>query len=467
MTVVPIVTTLRGDPRVEAGLKTPPHSDEAEQGVLGALLLDNAAFDSVGDVLKPADFYHPDHAAMYATIATLLKAGRVADVLTVFEAGGHGTPYLNELTCTVASARNARAYALIVRERALRRELMRLGSTLADDAFTQSAEQAPVEKLADRALQALMGLAQQHGQQGPQALEQIVPGFIDHINDLYEGRNDAIATGLADLDRLTGGGVRPGELIVLGARPSMGKTAFVLTLCRNVGAQHPVLMMTMEDSLRALTARLVAAAGRVNLADLRNPKRAPESMWQGLSEGVGELAKLAIDLDDQAGLTLMDVRRKIQQSQRRRAEPLGLVVVDYLQLMDGEGDNRNQLLGAVANGLKRTAKELKVPIVLLSQLNREADKRLGPPQMADLRDSGDIEGAADIIGLLYREFQRKPSDENKYHAEMHVVKHKNGQTATLSFHFDGAVQRFGNWDGPAPRRALTSRGGGYSQVGSE
>jgi replicative DNA helicase len=425
-------------------LRVPPHSAEAEQAVLGGLLLDNRAWDRVGDVLEPRDFYAADHAAIYSTIGALVNASKPADVITVFERGGHDMAYLNQLASSVISASGARAYAEIVRERAQRRRLITIADNLASAAF-KSAEQAPVPALVDGAVMALMDLAQAGVEGEPQPIDTLLPRFIDHINDLYEGRSNTVPTGLVDLDTVLGGGFRPGELVVIGARPSMGKTAFTLALCRSIGAQHPVLAMTMEDSLMSQVSRLVAAAGRVNLADLRNPRRAPESMWTGLTEGVDALAKTRIDLDETACMTLADVRRKIQQSRRRHGAPHGLVVVDYLQLMDGEGDNPNQVLGAVAKGLKRAAKELQVPIVLLSQLNREADKRSGPPQMSDLRDSGDIEGAADIIGLLYREFQRKPKPENKYHAELHLVKNKNGETRTLEFSFDGAYQRFGNW----------------------
>lgn len=440
---------MRGNGENEAtehGLRVPPHSTEAEQAVIGALLLDNTAFDRVGDVLRAADFYAADHRAIYTTVSTLLTAGKVADVITVFEAGGHEMAYLNRMCESTPSAAGVRTYAGIVRERSLRRQVAGIADVLASRAMSQSAEQYPVPALVDEAVLRLLDLIQAtQAAEEPQPIDALLPAWLDRLNDIYEGRSDAIATGLLDFDDLLGGGFRPGELIVIGARPSMGKTAFTLALCRHIGTQHPVLAMTMEDSLNSQVSRLVAAAGKVNLADLRNPKRAPESMWSGVSAGATELAQTLIDLDETACLTLMDVRRKIQQTRRRRGQPLGMVVIDYLQLMDGTGDNPNQVLGAVAKGLKRAAKELYVPIVLLSQLNREADKRTGPPQMADLRDSGDIEGAADVIGLLYREFQRKPTAENKYHAQLHVVKNKNGETKTLEFHFDGAFQRFGNW----------------------
>jgi replicative DNA helicase len=187
----------------------------------------------------------------------------------------------------------------------------------------------------------------------------------------------------------------------------------------------------------------------VNLADLRNPQGAPESMWHGVAKAVDELRPLRVMMDDQAALNIADVRRKVQQVTRRHG-PLKLLIVDYLQMMDGEGENRNRELGAIAYGLQALAKQMGCWVVLLSQLSREADKRSGPPQMSDLRDSGDIEAAARFIGMLHREYMRKPSDENKHWAQLHVCKQSSGPTDTLNLYFDGAMQRFHNWAGPVP-----------------
>ena len=446
------------------GLRVPPHSNEAEQSLLGGLMLDNSAWNRVADLISAEDFYVHEHRGIFSTVAKLISAHKVADMITVYEAGAHEMAYLNSLCSSVISSSGARAYAEIVRERAVRRRLVKLADGLAADAFRIKDEGRDpvmaVPALIDKTVSALLATLNASTRSEPRELSELLRPYADHISAKYEGENDAIETGLIDLDRLFDGGLRRGELVVLGARPSMGKSAFVLALCRYVGAHHPVLMMTLEDSLRTLVSRMVAAAGGVNLADLRNPKRAPDSMWSGLKDGLDRLKGLKIDIDDQGGLTLMDMRRKIQQSKQRHGK-LGMVVVDYLQLAQGDGDNRNQALGSVANGLKAAAKEFDVPVILLSQLNREADKRPGPPQMSDLRDSGDIEGAADIIGLLYREFMRKPTADNKHHAELHVVKNKNGATGLLNFYFDGALQRFGNWEGGRPRPSWKSPGGAH------
>ena len=434
-----------------AEAKAPPHSDAAEQGVLSALLQDNAILADLG-ALRPEHFYHPDHGAIYRGILALAAEQQPADVITVFERTQHDLVYLSKLAAGLGSARSARAYGAIVVEAAQRRELMRIGKRLADEAFSLTAEAAPVPALVDAVVTALLGLVQAGGSTEPVDLPDMLGTFLDDLQARADGQQRTFTTGLADLDRLTAGGARRGELWVIGARPSMGKTAFVLQLCRHVGVEHRVLMLTQEDSLLSSTARFVAAAGSVNLADLRNPMSAPATMWHGVTDGVQELQPLLVTMDDQTGLSLADVRRKAQQVKRRHGR-LDLVVVDYLQLMDeGGGENRSIALGHIANGLKRFAKEYQCWVVLLSQLNREADKRTGPPQMSDLRDSGDIEGAADLIGMLHREYLRKPSHENKHHAALHVCKQKNGPTDTVDLFFDGAFQRFGNWSGPAPQR---------------
>lgn len=442
---------------------TPPHSLVDEQSVLGALLMDNAAFDQVGGVLRAQDFYAADHARIFGAIQALITAGKPADVVTVL---GQLQPadvaadlaYLNELAQGVASARNAKAYAEAVRERSLRRQVMQLGRQLADDAMRGGGVDRPVLGLIDQAVTHLLALQQAGASTEPRDMAANLAAFIDDLNERADGEVRTLRTGLSDLDKLTADGGRRGELWVLGARPSMGKSAFVLQLCRYVGQAHQVLLLTQEDSNNTATARFVAAAGRVNLADLRNPRAGPDTMWHGVSEGLDELRPLLISMDDQTGLTLADVRRKCQQV-RRRCGRLDLVVIDYLQLMDDGGDNRNQALGLIANSLKRLAKEMNVWVVLLSQLNRKADDRTGPPQMGDLRDSGDIEGAADFIGLLYREHMRKPTPENKHWAQLHVAKQKNGPTDTINLYFDGALQRFSDWDGPIPFRSSKARGG--------
>lgn len=444
--------------------RVPPHSDEAEQGVLGALLMDNRAWEQVATVLAAERFYRPDHRAIYSTIGKLIAASKPADVITVFEAGGHDLAYLNELASSVPSVSRAGGYAQIVVERWREREAAAIGSRLTDAMLGGLPVGATVGEAIDGIITKLMALSTDLADHEPVHVSELALRFVDHVSALQDGSDDAVRTGLRDLDKLTAGGPRPGELWVIGARPSMGKTALTGTFARNMARAIGALFLSQEDGFNALIARHVAALGRVNLADLRNPREAPDAMWTGLSDGVHELGGLNLFLDDQAGLTMADVRRKIQQVARKTK--LGVVVIDYLQLMEGDGDNRNIQLGKISNGLKKAAKDFQVPVILLSQLNREADKRPGPPQMSDLRDSGDIEGAADLIGLLHREYRRNPSSANKHHAELHVVKHKNGATDTVNLWFDGAFQRFSDWDGPPPER-MRGRASSASHGGLE
>lgn len=434
----------------------PPHSDEAEQALLGALLMDNAAWDHVADLVAVEHFYHPDHRAIFTTIGQLITANKPADVVTVFERGGHDIGYLNDLCTGTPSATRIRGYGELVQLRWREREAMRIAASLADDARRTFVDHEALAARLDQAITALMQLTHGGEQREPKPVAELALQFVDHVVAVSEGKEDTIPTGFTDIDRLTANGIRGGELWVLGARPSMGKTALTNAIARNTAKVRGSLFCSQEDSFTALISRNVAALGRVNLADLRNPARAPESMWSGLTDGVGALCELNLWMDDQPALTLADVRRKAQQVMRKTA--LGVVMVDYLQLMTGPGDNRNLELGRIANGLKAMAKELGVGVILLSQLNRDVDKRLGPPQMSDLRDSGDIEGAADLIGLLHREYKRNPTEANKHHAELHVVKHKNGATGVVDLFFDGAFQRFADWDGPPPQRGSSKTG---------
>lgn len=440
----------------EALPREAPHSTEAEQSVIGALLLDNAALERIGDLLRPEDFYHADYGAMYATLQGLILAGKPADAITAHEAGGHAVADLHELAMSVPSSANAQRYAQIVHERALERRLFSLHEGAAQAVLDGRGD---VASQVDKAVTDLLQLLQVHQATEPHDVAGLLGRWLDELQEMANGQSAAMATGLADLDRITSGGIWPGELWVIGARPSMGKSAMSLTLARNMACDYSALFLSQEDSLRMLLARMVAAAGRVNLADLRNPQRAAGDIWSGVTDGVERLRTLNLRIDDQAALTLLDVRRKIQQVKRRHG--LHVVFIDYLQLMVGDAETRNRELGDIANGLKKAAKDFGIGIVLLSQLTRKADERSGPPQMSDLRESGDIEGAADVIAMLYREQVRKPTPENKHYAELHVCKNKNGQTDTLALHFDGAYQRFGNWDGPRPygsRRTVEAGG---------
>ena len=432
-----------------AAANVPPHSVEAEQSVLGALLLHNAAYDRAAELLTTQAFYRSEHRLIWAAIERLVLADKPADVITVFEqlrAAGQaqdagGLQYLNELVQSVAGSANVAAYAGVVALRARGRRAMAVAQALLEQARAGAGEQASLDRAIDAAMLELLALQQGGSGDEPRLLNDLLPAWIDALNDRAAGKTDAIPTGLRDVDRLLGGGARRGEVMVIGARPSMGKSAMMLTISRNMAKLGPVLVCSLEDSEMMLVSRQVAAAGRVNLADIRSPEHAPDSMWVGVADGVDALRPLLLYIDDRPALKLADVRRKAMQVRRRHGDLL-MVVVDYMQLMEGDGETRAHELNTVARGLKRLAKDLRCVVLLLSQINREADKLEGPPRLDHLAESGGIEQAGDVIGLLWREVRRRPRPDNKHAAQVEFAKNKNGATGTVHLYFDGATQRF-------------------------
>ena len=423
--------------------RVPPHSVEAEQYVLGALLLDNGRMADVDGVMRPGDLYVAEHRAIYETITRELRAARPADVLTVSEAGGHDIGYVNGLAASVPSGRNAAAYARIVSDRARRRRMIELADVLREQAFEAEAGAEAVDAACQAAVTELLRIQASEQRWEPRLIGELLPGWMDALQERADGRVRPIPTGLAGIDRALCGGMERGELVVIGARPSMGKSALSLTIGqRTTAAGHVVLVCSQEDSSTMLVSRNVASAGRVNLARLRQPQLATGQDWERVSDAADVLASRQIWIDDQPGLTLADVRRKASQVKARSpGGRLDVVVVDYLQLMEGDGDNRHLVLGAIAAGLKKLAKELHCAVVLLSQLSRKADETKGPPRMDHLRESGGIEEAADVIGLLFRPARVDPKrDESD--AQIELVKNKNGRTCTVRLYFDGALQRF-------------------------
>jgi replicative DNA helicase len=438
--------------------RKPPYSPEAEQSVIGAVLGDNTAYDVAAALVQRSDFYMHEHQHLWGAIERLVLRGKPADMVTVAEElgpaleGVGGLAYINALALSVPSARNAQAYAAIVRERAQCRRLIALASWLTDEAHDLGRRHGGMQAVVDKAVLDLLAMLPGQAQGEPRPIRDALPAWIDEVNARAEGRTDAIPLGLREIDRVLAGGVRRGEVFVLGARPSMGKSAFMLTVARNVAAHGPVLVCSMEDSEHMLVSRQVAAAGRVNLADIRNPARAAQSMWDGVASGVEALQPLRLHLDDRPALTLQDLRRKALQVQRREGD-LVLLLVDYLQLMEGEGETRAAELTAIARGMKRLAKELRCCVMLLSQLNRKADETNAPPGLHHLAETDGLEQAADIIGLLWRESRRKPTPDNKHKAQVELAKQKNGPTATVQLWFDGATQRFED--------AVVEEGAGY------
>jgi replicative DNA helicase len=434
----------------------PPHSDEAEQAVLGSLLMDNRALDELAD-LEPRHFYQTAYQAAFRAIQHLVAASRVADVVTLHEAGGGDVVALNELVMSVPSAANVAHYARIVHDRWVERELLRCATEQAEDAQAMG---DPAEKL-DRAQGRLAKIAIQRTGQESVPIADALVSFLDRLEQEAAGDTQVISTGLHDLDELMGGGGRRGELHVYGGRPKMGKTAFTLQIMRNIALNHGVLFCSQEMPVNELMGRHAAAMGNINIAKLRKPSLLTNDDWSAISESVELLRPMRLTQDAQRGLTLLDVRRKVMECKRKHG--CDVVVVDYLQLMNGGGDNRNQELDRISNGLKAMAGDLDVWVVLLSQMSREADKRHGPPVMTDLRDSGAIEAAADVIGLLYREIAHPltPEKDNKawkHYAQLEVIQ-RNGAPGTVSLWFSGEYQQFKNWSGPPPFKTQMGRGG--------
>lgn len=447
----------RPDPPEEA--LTPPHSDEAEQAVIGALLLDNSVLDLVAD-LRAEMFYRPAYGQVFEQIKVMVVATKVADVLTVGVGGVLGVADLHELVMSVPSAANVAHYASIVVDRWRERKLLALSAEIARAAH----QPGNVEQKLDAAMAGITAIGERKCKSESVFIEDALVAFLDRLQREAEGLTEVISTGLHDLDRQMAGGGRRGELMVVGARPKMGKTALTLQMARNIARTHWVLVCSQEMPVYELTARNVAALGRVNLAYMRTPEKMPDEAWSRVVEATDAARSLKLIQDEQRALTLLDVRRKVMEAKRRHG--CDVVIVDYLQLMVGDGDNRNQELDRISNGLKAMAGEFDVWVIVLSQLSREADKRHGAPVMTDLRDSGAIEAAADVIGLLYREYAHplgERSDDWKHHAQLELVQ-RNGSPGTVSLYFSGEFQRFEDWSGPPPsktkaRAGVVRRGG--------
>jgi replicative DNA helicase len=439
------------------GLAPPPHSEEAEHAVLGSLMLDNASVDRVSDVLVPADFYVYENRVAFESVMRLLGKSKPADPVTVFEDCGQPMVYLNAMVQSVASANHVRHYAQIVRERSLARQLIGIGREMEASAHSPEGE---VAGKIDAAMARLTRLGNGSAAQESVLLDEALVTFIDRLQAEADGNTKVMQTGLRALDKLLAGGLREGELMVIGARPKMGKTALVLALARNMAHRYGVLMLSQEMPVHELVARNTAAMGSLNLADLRQASDLTNDGWARVVDAVERMKGMRMVLDEQRALTLGDVRRKVMAAKRR--QQVDVVVVDFLQLMSGDGESRNRELDDIANGLKAMAGEFKVAVILLSQMSRKADERHGPPVLSDLRDSGAIEAAADVIALLYREFAHplgSHTEDFRLHAQLEIIQ-RNGAPGSISLTFNGEFQQFSDWEGPAPFKPMARRKGG-------
>lgn len=437
-------------------LRIPPHSIEAESSVLGGLLLDNQAWDRVGDLLIDGDFYRYEHKLIYAAIGGLINSSKPADVITVFENlqnSGHaeevgGLSYLNSLAQYVPSASNIRRYAEIVRERGILRKLVTASDEIATNAFNTQGR--PVDKILDEAEQKIFNIGEEGSRmkQGFQAMDSLVVDLLDRVQEMADNPNDitGVPTGFIDLDRMTSG-LQAGDMVVLAARPSMGKTAFAVNIAEHVALNEglPVAIFSMEMGASQLAVRIVGSIGRIDQGHLRTGKLSDEE-WPRLTEAIEKLRNISLHIDETPGLTPSELRANARRLARQCGK-LGLIVVDYLQLMSGsagsEGENRATELGEISRGLKMLAKELQCPVIALSQLNRSVETRTDKrPMMSDLRESGAIEQDADIIMFIYRDdYYNKDSKEPNV-AEIIIGKQRNGPTGTVKLFFQKSQTRF-------------------------
>jgi len=456
----PVLSQVAADVRVDA-IKLPPHSMEAEQALLGGLMLDNQALDKVADVISEGDLYRQDHRLIYRHVCRLIDKNRPADVVTVAEAlescneldGIGGLPYLSALAQSTPSSANIRRYAEIVRERAVMRKLAEVGASIAESAYAPAGRSA--RELLDEAETKVFDIAEAgtRSTQGFQELPPLLTHVVERIDQLYNQENPSdvtgVATGFADLDRQTSG-LQPGDLVIVAGRPSMGKTALALNMAEHVALdlQLPVAVFSMEMSGPQLAMRLIGSVGRLDQHRLRTG-RLEDDDWRRLTKAVGQLNDAPIYIDETAALNALELRARARRLARQCGGPgLGLIVIDYLQLMSASsaGENRATEISEISRSLKALAKELHVPVIALSQLNRSLEQRPNKrPVMSDLRESGAIEQDADLILFIYRDEVYNPETQDKGIAEIIIGKQRNGPIGMEKLTFLREFTRFENY----------------------
>lgn len=448
----PLETT---DPEV-AALRRPPQSLESERAVLGGLMMDNNAFDLVADILQPDDFYHLAHRIIYEKIQEMCSAGRPADMLTVateLEASGRdvgGMSYLNSLLSATPSAANIRRYAEIVRDRSILRRLITTGEEIATSAL--SPEGSDVAAILDEAQRKVMEIDDMtnKGRSGFQALNVLTTEVTKELQQLQAMASvddvTGLPTGYRELDRMTAG-LQKGDLIIVAGRPSMGKTTLAVNIAENAGLRlkMPVAIFSMEMSSVQLAKRIISSVGSIDAQKMRRA-RLDESDWSRFSNAARQAASSPLYIDDTSPLTINELRSRARRLTRKTG-PLALIVVDYIQLMPGSGgkqsENRSTELSEISRGLKSLAKELKCPVIALSQLNRGVDARPNKrPMMSDLRESGAIEQDADVIMFIYRDWVYNKETGDPHLAEVIIGKQRNGPTGIVNLRFAGEYTRF-------------------------
>ncbi|HEX5484677.1 replicative DNA helicase [Limnobacter sp.] len=447
-----------------AMLRVPPHSMEAEQSVIGGLLLDNQAWDRIGDVIRADDFYRYDHRIIFEHIAKLIDGSKPADVVTVYEAlqsSGKaedvgGLAYLNTLATNTPSAANIRRYSEIVRDRAVLRRLITISDEIATSALNPQGRDT--KALLDEAESKIFKIAEEgsRGAGGFQDLQPVLGKVVERIDELYHRDSNSditgISTGFVDLDSKTSG-LQPGDLIIVAGRPSMGKTAFSLNIGEHVAVEegHAVAVFSMEMGATQLAMRLLGSVGRLDQHRLRTGRLTDED-WPRLTYAVSKMQNAQLFIDETPALSSMEVRARCRRLARQCGQ-LGLVIIDYLQLMGSSspGENRATEISEISRSLKGLAKELNCPVIALSQLNRSLEQRPNKrPVMSDLRESGAIEQDADVILFIYRDEVYNPDSPDKGTAEIIIGKQRNGPIGTVRVTFLGQYTKFENYAGPQP-----------------
>ena len=460
-----------------AQLRVPPHSAESEMALLGGLLLDNRAWDLVADILTESDFYRYEHRLVFTAIAELVNANRPADVITVWsrlESTGKGAEvgginYLASLAQYVPSAANIRRHAETVRERSVLRHLISASDEIATSSFNPMGR--PVAEIADEAERKIFNIIEARGSEGDEweSMEQMVVRELDRIQEQSAGNDERAAeyipTGLTEWDDMLDGGLRPGQLVIVGGRPSMGKSALAdaVALHAAVNLGLPVGKFSMEMENEEGAQRALSSVGKVPMHALRRPESMSDIDWSNLTAGVEKLAKVPFYSNDTGGLNINQIRTKARVLKRKRG--LRLLVVDYLQLMTGTDTRapRTYQLEEASRGLKSLAKELGIPIIALVQVGRGVEKEVNPmPKMSDIKDCGAIEQDADIILFIHRPIVANPDlgDDWRYLANCQMVKQRGGATGKFDLMYVGKNTRFKDWpaETPVPVVKVISKG---------
>ncbi|MFF2754506.1 replicative DNA helicase [Psychrobacillus sp. NPDC058041] len=435
--------------------RVPPHNQEAEQSVIGAIFLEPQALITAAEIIMPEDFFRVAHQKIFQTMLRLSDQGKAIDVVTVTEELSAkkeledvgGISYISEIANAVPTAANIGHYAKIVEEKSILRRLIRVATTIVEDGFTREDE---VEALLSEAERKMMEVANRKNAGDFQHIKDVLVETYDNIEKLHSRKGDVtgIPTGFRDLDRITAGFQR-NDLIIVAARPSVGKTAFSLNVAQNVATKtdENVAIFSLEMGAEQLVMRMLCAEGNIDAQVLRTGALTTED-WRKLTMAMGSLSNAGIFIDDTPGIRVNEIRSKCRRLKQEYG--LGMILIDYLQLIQGSGGsqaNRQQEVSEISRSLKGLARELQVPVIALSQLSRGVEQRQDKrPMMSDLRESGSIEQDADIVAFLYREDYYDKETENQNTIEIIIAKQRNGPTGTVTLAFVKEFNKFVNID---------------------